>query len=322
MDDFRSDEMLIAKGVPQGSLLGPLLFCLYINDIADAVKVEVVLFADDAAFFICAPSLPELYLKIERLFSDLSRYLRMNKLVPNLKKSKLMMFSTRKAGVLRDITFNNEKIEWVREYRYLGLILTNTLSYGPHIDKICTQVSQYTGIFYHLNKYVSRKVLMLLYNSLVFPHFILHIEIWGSAPNWHLNKVIVKQNKLLRALLGVQVIGGIPVMPTADMYRSLNILTVKNIHKLYLFKFMIMMLNGLLPYFYDRLLRPLVSSHSYNTRTNSYRHPLLTTEIERRSIASQLVLLHESLPPELYVNKPLKTAVRGYKKALLLTQQL
>ena len=141
---------------------------------------------------------------------------------------------------------------------------------------------------------------------------------WGSAPNWHINKIVVKQNKLLRALLGVQVIGGIPMMATDDMYKSLKMLKVKNIYQLYLFKFMIMMLNGLLPYFYEKLLRPLISNHSYNTRSNTYRQPLLTTEIERRSIKNQLVHLHESLPPELFVNISVKSAVRKYKKLLLM----
>ena len=90
---------------------------------------------------------------------------------------------------------------------------------------------------------------------------------WGSAPNWHLDRIIVKQNKLLRSVLGVQVVGGIPVMPTADMYTSLDVLTVKNLFKFYLFKFMVLMLKGSLPYFFDRLLRPLLINHSYNTRS-------------------------------------------------------
>ena len=90
--NFKSNEQYIAKGVPQGSLLGPLLFSLYINDIVFAVKAEVVLFADDAAFVLSASSLPLLYDCINSLFCDLSNYLSMNKLIPNLTKSKLMFF--------------------------------------------------------------------------------------------------------------------------------------------------------------------------------------------------------------------------------------
>ena len=72
--DFKSENMIITKGVPQGSILGPLLFCLYINDIVDFIDAEVVLFADDAVFIISAPTIQQMYDKIKRMFSDLSNY--------------------------------------------------------------------------------------------------------------------------------------------------------------------------------------------------------------------------------------------------------
>ena len=140
--ELKSNKREINKGVPQGSLLGPLLFILYINDIVRAVSGEVVLFADDAAFFLSAPSLAELYEKINQLFVDLSNYLKTNKLVPNLTKSKLMMFSSRTCELLPDISFDGTYIEWVSEYKYLGLTLTSNMSFGSHINNVCTRVSQ------------------------------------------------------------------------------------------------------------------------------------------------------------------------------------
>ena len=317
--DFKSSELLINKGVPQGSLLGPLLFSLYINDIVLAVDAETVLFADDAAFFLSAPSLSQLYARINLLFMNLSRYLKVNKLVPNLNKSKLMLFS-RNQSSLPDISFDSEKIEWVKEYKYLGLILTSSMSFGPHIDKVCTQVSQYIGIFYHLSKSIPRKILALLYNSFILPHLSLHIEIWGAAPNWHLNRLVVKQNKLLRALLGVVILNGIPTIPTVNMYNTLNILTIPNLYKLLLFKFFLQMKRGYLPYFFENILRPLQNAHSYNTRSGDYRHPMIYSEAERRSIAHQVVLLYESIPVEEYDGCSLAGAVSKFKKYLLAHQ--
>ena len=141
VENFKSDNLTITKGVPQGSVLGPLLFDLYINDIVTVVDAEVVLFADDAAFVISAPTLPEMYDKIKQLFSDLNEYLTLNKLVPNLGKSKLMYFSSRPCLNLEELMFDNEIIEWVNEFKYLGLSLTNRMSYSCHIEKISTRIS-------------------------------------------------------------------------------------------------------------------------------------------------------------------------------------
>ena len=320
--DNKSNELDITKGVPQGSLIGPLLFLLYINDIVKAVdpEVEVVLFADDAAFFVAAASLELLYGKLRLLFDNLSTYLSQNKLIPNLKKSKLMMFSSRPCRHLEDIQFDEEIIEWVKEYKYLGLTLTSSMSYGIHIDRICTKLSQYTGIFYHLNKCLPREVLLLLYNAFALPHLILHLEVWGAAPGWYLNKVVVRQNKLLRSILGVTTENGIPNMHTGEMYRTLNVLTLKNLYKLYLFKFMVLMKRGLLPFFYNLLLRPLEIDHEYNTRSNSLRHPRLTSEIERRAVTHQIILLNETLPSDFNMRDPIHVMFRKYKRYLLSTQ--
>ena len=317
--DDKSDDLEITKGVPQGSMIGPLLFLLYINDIVKAVEpdVEVVLFADEAAFFLSAPSLQLHYDKLKILFSNLSSYLNQNKLIPNLKRSKLMMFSSRPCAPLEDMTFGNEVIEWVKEYKYLGLTLTSSMSFGPHIDCICTKISQCSGNFYYLYKYLPREVMLLLYNTFALPHLILHIELWGAAPGWHINKLIIKKNKLLRSVLGVKIVTGIPVMHTTDMYKDLNVLNLKNLFKLYLYKFMLLMLKGLLPVFYDLLLRPLESHHNYGTRSMSLRHPRLTSEIERRAVARQIIILRESLPPEMLLDAAPSVLFRRYKKYLL-----
>ena len=281
--DYKSQCLNITKGVPQGSILGPLLFNLYINDIADCVDEEVVLFADDAAFIITAPSLQRMYEKIRKLFIDLNRYLVTNKLVPNLGKSKLMFFNSRPKVDLEALVFGAETIEWVEEFKYLGLILNAKMSYSNHINKICTKISQHIGIFSHLSKVVPREVLVLLYHAFILPHLTLHIELWGAAPEWHISKLRVKQNNLLRAILNVEVVNGVPQQRTIDMYNNLGLLTLNNLFKLYLIKFLSLLLKGDLPIFYDLLLRPLLPNHRYGTRTGRFRHPLIVCEVKRRA---------------------------------------
>ena len=160
---------------------------------------------------------------------------------------------------------------------------------------------------------------MMLYNCFVRPHLMLHIEVWGAAPDCHLNKLSVRQNKLLRAILGVKTVNFVPVVPTTDMYKTLNILTIRNLFKFYMFKFLISLLNGFLPYFYDTLLQPLEVQHIYDTRNRRFYHPFITNEVVRRSVAPQLVKLYESVPPDILLcSTPI--ALKKYKGFLLDSQ--
>ena len=315
--DYKSDTLTINKGVPQGSIIGPLLFLLYINDIVDFVDVESVLFADDASFIILAPTLQELYDKIKKLFEDLNRYLLSNKLVPNLKKSKLMFFNSRPKPVLEAIMFGNEVIDWVDEFKYLGLVLNSKMSFSNHIERVCTRISQYIGVFYNLNRILPSDILLLLYHAFILPHLALHIVIWGASPEVYISKLRIKQNKLLRAILGVEVINGIPQERTMVMYEKLGVLTISNLFKSYLFKFLNQLLNGSLPYFYDLLLRPLLSTHNYGTRAGRFRHPLVVCEVERRAIAHQLILMYEETRPNFDEGRTTRCILKKYKKFLL-----
>ena len=228
-----------------------------------------------------------------------------------------MFFNSRPKQQLDEIRFGNEVIEWVDEYKYLGLILNSRMSFSNHIERVCTRVSQYIGVFYYLNKLMPREILLLLYHAFILPHLTLHIVIWGAAPEVYTNKLKVKQNKLLRAILGVELINRIPVERTLTMYNKLGVLTVMNLFKLYLLKFLHLLTKGNLPYFYDLLFRPLLSTHNYDTRAARYRHPLVVCEVERRAITHQLILMNDEMSPLLNEDSTTKCIVKKYKKFLL-----
>ena len=132
-----------------------------------------------------------------------------------------------------------------------------------------------------------------------------------------MNKLLIKQNKILRAILNIGYVNGIPTTGTRNMYKELNILNVKQLFKLQLFKFMMQLINGELPYLYELILLPYVSQHGYLTRAGPFRHPLLTCEIERRGLSHQITILYDETPVNDYRNVNIKTAVSKYKKYLL-----
>ena len=213
-----SESGSVVCGVPQGSILGPICFSLFINDLPLAVKVDVVLFADDAAFVITCDTFHDLIDKIKALFSDLSNYLNMNQLVPNSSKSKLMFLKSRPLPNLPDICFNGEIMEWVKEYKYLGIKLTDSMSFSSHINNIATKVSQITGTFSNLRNIVPLYVLKKLYFAMVYPHLIAGIIVWGASPISHLRPLRVRINNLLRTMLGVTWDGGVPSRTTSEIF--------------------------------------------------------------------------------------------------------
>ena len=123
LNGHSSEETSVISGVPQGSILGPLCFSLFINDLPMAVDADTVLFADDAAFVLACPTLPELFRKLDELFADLTKCLTDNGLVANSSKYKLMMFNSRLVYNLPDFVFSGGAIEWANEFRYLELTL-------------------------------------------------------------------------------------------------------------------------------------------------------------------------------------------------------
>ena len=105
------------------------------------------------------------------------------------------------------------------------------------------------------------------------------------------------------------------------MYNNLGFLTVDNLYKFHLCKFLNLLLNGSLPSLYSLLLRPLLSTHSYRTRGSRFRHPLVTCEIERRAVAHQLILLYDELDPDFCDSLDIHRVLRKYKRFLLSEQQ-
>ena len=314
-----SDVVTVSDGVPQGSILGPLCFLLFINDLPLAVDAYTVLFADDAAFVITSSSLEQLYSKIKKLITDITNYLQKNRLVPNSSKSKLMMFSSRPTENLRDIAFAGEIVEWVNEFKYLGLSLTNKLSFSNHINRVALNVSRITGLFSNLRNIIPGSVMMKLYYALAYPHLINHIIVWGAAPAAHLKVLSTRLNNMLRVILGIRWINGRPNVSTNYMYRSNNLLKIESIYKYILYKLLRQLLDGNLPYLFGILLEPHIAPHQYGTRGGRFRHPPLVCEIERRSLPHQLITLLDSIPSEMLAQS-CSLSLRNFKTFLLNSQ--
>ena len=171
----------IKCGVPQGSILGPILFILYINDLPDILKFsKIKLYADDTTIACCNSDHQILETSLNSDLEVVSLWFQANKLTLNTSKSNYCVFYYKK-----NITFNftvkigNIVLNEKSYVKYLGVIIDNKLAWNHHVNHVLSKVSKYVGIFFKLSHYVPRNILLLLYNSLVYPHFTYAVEILG-----------------------------------------------------------------------------------------------------------------------------------------------
>ena len=104
-----------------------------------------------------------------------------NKLIPNVNKTKLMMFTPRPVDDLPDIFFDGKKLEWVSDIKYLGMTIDNKLNFTLHTQEVYRKLSKYQGIFYSLSSLLPQSTLLSMYYSLVYPVIIQNVIVWGGV---------------------------------------------------------------------------------------------------------------------------------------------
>ena len=146
-----SQRKSIKCGVPQGSILGPLFFLLYINDLCNVSDIlDIILFADDTNIFFSHTDQNYLINSINREMNKLSDWFECNKLSLNVKKSSFMIFKPRQKRETLDISvsINNSQIKRVKEVVFLGVVIDEHVTWKPHIAHVASKVSKTIGILY------------------------------------------------------------------------------------------------------------------------------------------------------------------------------
>ena len=229
-NDSASSTGKIECGVPQGSVLGPLFFSLYINDIHHSVGTEYVrLFADDTALFMSHPDLTALIANIKSKFEDLFKWCISNKLTINAEKTNFVLFHTINKPMpqqLNEIETEFMTIMRVKSFKYLGLTLDETLNWNEHVNELCKSLIKYFGIFNHIKYKITPVVVRQLYYAFIYSRIKYGIELYGSSSASNMNKVQVIQNKLLKMVLKLD-----RLMPTNDLHKNIKILKIDDIHK-------------------------------------------------------------------------------------------
>lgn len=286
VNNVTSNCLQINTGVPQGSVLGPLLFIIYLNDINLAINCDFInLFADDTLISITDTNVNAAVDKMNTELDKLSQYLNNNKLKLNINKTKAMI-CTKKYNYTKlninniNIFFNNNKLELVTEIKYLGFIISNDLSLKSHFTYIQKKISKKLFFFSRVSQFVSMATSITIYKSIIQPHFDYCASILNFLDNNSIEVFQKLQNRGMRVILRCN-----RYTPIRTMLNVLDWLSVKQRLRYFTLIFIYKILHNLLPSYFNKYVVFNNHIHNYLTRSNDQLH------IERKNCSKHMHVL-------------------------------
>lgn len=233
-----SDELPIEYGVPQGSILGPTLFLVYINDLCntDLSNGKVITFADDTALLFYGDTWEEVYKHAQNGLNTVSKWLNDNMLTVNVDKTKFMTYTIRKQDVPNlaiilhncNLPFNSTcecpRLSKTTAIKYLGVLIDNRLNFQQHIEALVPRIRKLIYIFKSLRHIADTSIIKSVYLALCQSLLSYCITSWGGAAR----TLLLKLERAQRAIL--KVCSFLPMRyPTADLYKRCKVLTVRQL---------------------------------------------------------------------------------------------
>lgn len=201
IDDVFSSARSVPAGVPQGSILGPHLFLLYINDIPVQTRTSLACFADDTACFTASNDIDLIIQRLQLAIDKLTDYFSQWKLKLNKTKTEAIIFTRKRRLPSRTLKIDGHPVKWSMSVKYLGLILDKKLNWNDHIHHIASKgLKAFNALSPLLNRrsMLSSHTKMAIYTTLIRPCLTYGCQVWSNTSNTNHNKLQVFQNRALK----------------------------------------------------------------------------------------------------------------------------
>ena len=308
-----SEEQIIKCGVPQGSILGPLLFIMYINDMYKVSEIlRFIIFADDTNLFCLGDDLSVLVNTVNIELKKLESWFKVNKLSLNVSKSNYMLFGNKKSDNY-NVQLSGINLEKVVVTKFLGVLIDYQLNWNKHIQNVRFKVSKVVGIMYKIRHKVDSNILLMIYNSLILPYLTYCIDIWGNTYKSRIRDLILLQKRAVRIIDNAGYRDH-----TTSIFRKYKLLKLEDIIHLQTCILMYKADKGTLPGNIQQNFQKNKDVHCYNTRSKeNFFAKQTTTKMVKMSINFKGKELWNALPKNLKNSASLSVFKKRLKNHML-----
>ena len=266
INGVKSKEKVLTHGVPQGSVIGPILFLLYINDLPNSTTLFCSLFADDTIFCKTSSNLETIKTSLNEELDKASVWFRANKLSLNVSKTKYMVFRLSSMQPVNNnfrIFINGEEVERIsnenetKSFKFVGVHLDEFLNWNEHTKMVKNKVSSSLYALNQIKNVLPSKTLKTIYSSMILPHLNYSNITWGLSKSKDIDQIRKHQKRAIRIIVGANYNAH-----TEILFGQSKILKFDDLVNLNILNFISKFFHKKLPESFDNMFKVLSSQRS------------------------------------------------------------